>query len=285
MHPSKLSNESLHDHPDGDDVKMPALEAHKRSTSITDTDNNMMASESIDEMNDGDFQSPYTDYDPLIELSHSFSIPPMPSLPPLQSTGTTPPISPFSNISFVNESTSPTLYDYSPAEMLLDNSTVVEVHSDRNVSATLSDPLLASVCLPNLDEQHAHFDNEASMRYIVGIDDFFSTPTHVDDEDTFSLLGAEEEANVTPTMDATSATLLSPGGGSRWSDQFELLKQYKVKHGHCDVPQKAELSELDDDWKGLGSWVNKVRVSALQALSCFSYEYRRTHYFSLAATQ
>ena len=247
-----MSKESLHQ-PDDDDVKMPALEAHNRSTSIIDTDHNMLASESIDQMNDEDFHLPSssvamesnTDFDSFIEWSsHSFNIPSMPSLPPPQSTGTTPPIArTFSDL------------------------------SDGNASA--------SDYLPNhyyLQQEESPFDNEASMRYNVGSDvmreDFFSTPPstdvlNIDDEDNYNpFFGAEEEAYVTLTRDATSATLLSSGGGydgSPWSFQFEHLKQYKAEHGHCNVPQKhSELSGIDDGvWKGLGSWVNKVSVYLL----------------------
>lgn len=253
-----MSNESLNNIGD-DDVKMPALEANKRTTSNTDI--RMLAStKSKNEMDDGNVQLPTSiegnpDHDSLIEWSQqhetTFDFPPMPPLPSPQSTGTTPMIArTFSHLSLVDESISPTLHEFSPTD--LDKLTAVEVQSE-------SDFLPALVCLPSLleQEENSSFGNEASTQYLAGTSamqgDIFSTLTftsllNVEDEysNSFSLSEAEK-ADAVPSSEATAP--LHPSSDmsddDRWLQKFVLLQKYMAEHdGSCDVSRCPHSKHL-----------------------------------------
>jgi len=85
---------------------------------------------------------------------------------------------------------------------------------------------------------------------------YFSGPSVVKSSDSMSIhehknMDREEEpAMVTRQRQRRTST----HGADPWTVQFEKLKAFKKKYGHCIVPQKYPLD------RRLGIWVNKQRM-------------------------
>ena len=61
---------------------------------------------------------------------------------------------------------------------------------------------------------------------------------------------------------ATTTSAFTLARMAKWDDKFEMLKQYKLKHGHCNVPTKkygVETSHSPSTYQ-LGNWVRYQRT-------------------------
>lgn len=71
----------------------------------------------------------------------------------------------------------------------------------------------------------------------------------------------KEEIATTTTSKCRSAALQA-ARMAKWDDKFEMLKQYKLKHGHCNVPTKkysVKTSHSPSTYQ-LGNWVRYQRT-------------------------